>query len=81
MIPARVHRGLCVFAFQYSSIMKGGIVMKLLKIFLVIILFALACESAPLIILALIVAMLVMKGSPKENANKILEKTKKIIND
>ena len=55
--------------------------MKLLKICLVIILFALACESAPLIILALIIAMLVMKGTPKENANRILEKTKKIIND
>lgn len=81
MIPARVHLGLCVFAFQYGSIMKGGIVMKLLKIFLVIIAIALIINSAPLIVIALAIAIFAMKGSPKENATRILEKSKRIIND
>lgn len=55
--------------------------MKLLKIFLVIIAIALIINSAPLIVIALAIAIFAMKGTPKENATRILEKSKKIIND
>lgn len=52
----------------------------LLKVCLIIIGFAFACEFAPLLILGLIIAVLVMGGTPKENVNKILDKTKDLIN-
>lgn len=61
--------------------MKGVDFMKtLLKVCLIIIGFAFACEFAPLLILGLIIAVLVMGGTPKENVNKILDKTKDLIN-
>lgn len=52
----------------------------LLKVCLIIIGFAVACEFAPLLILGLIIAVLAMGGTPKENAIKILDKTKDLIN-
>lgn len=55
--------------------------MKLLKLGLVIIVIALIIDSAPLIVIALAIAIFAMKGTPKENASKILDKTKKVIND
>jgi hypothetical protein len=61
--------------------MKGVDFMKtLLKVCLIIIGFAVTCEFAPLLILGLIIAVLVMGGTPKENAIKILDKTKDLIN-
>lgn len=55
--------------------------MKILKACLIIIAIAVIINGAPLIVIALAIAIFAMKGSPKENATHILEKTKKILND
>lgn len=54
---------------------------KILKGLGLILLFAVLVEVSPIIILVLIVAFCVMKGTPKEKANRVLDKTKKVIND
>lgn len=54
---------------------------KILKVLGLILLFAVLVEVSPIIILMLIVAFCVMKGDNKEKANRIIDKTKRIIND
>ena len=54
---------------------------KFLKACGIVLLFAIGCELAPLLILVLIIALICAKGSgPKEKANAVIDRTKRFIN-
>ena len=54
---------------------------KILKVLGLILLFAVLVEVSPIIILVCIIGFCMMKGTSKDKANRIIDKTKKIIND
>lgn len=73
---------LLFFAFQLYSIMKGVKAMKkFLKVCGIILGAAICIELFPLLILVLVIAFVCAKGdTAKDKANRIMDKTKKIIN-